>query len=46
MSKKNKVEDLAFFGGESLFEIPKSTSGLVRPDFEKFLGYWPECKAA
>lgn len=39
MAKKSNVEELAIFGGASLFAIPKSTSGLVRPDFEKFLGY-------
>ena len=39
MSKKCSIEDLAIFGGSTLFEIPKSTSNLLRPDFEKFLGY-------
>lgn len=39
MAKKNKVEELAIFGGTSLFAIPKSTSNLLRPDFEKFMGY-------
>lgn len=39
MTKKNKVDELAFFGGESLFGTPKSTSNLVRPDFENFLSY-------
>lgn len=39
MTKKNKVDELAVFGGESLFETPKSTSNLVRPDFEIFLSY-------
>jgi len=37
--KKCSVEGLAIFGGTSLFSIPKSTSNLFRPDFEKFLGY-------
>ncbi|WP_218124299.1 MULTISPECIES: aminotransferase class I/II-fold pyridoxal phosphate-dependent enzyme [Nitrosospira] len=39
MVKKSKAEELAIFGGESLFATPKSTSNLVRPDFEKFLSY-------
>lgn len=39
MVKKRRVEELAIFGGTSLFSIPKSTSNLFRPDFEKFLGY-------
>lgn len=33
------MEDLAIFGGVRLFSTPKPTSNLVRPDFEKFLGY-------
>ncbi|MFZ5502770.1 MAG: aminotransferase class I/II-fold pyridoxal phosphate-dependent enzyme [Pseudomonadota bacterium] len=39
MVKKSKVEELAIFGGASHFAIPKSTSNLLRPDFEKFMGY-------
>ena len=39
MAKKNRIDELAVFGGESLFETPKSTSNLVRPDFENFLKY-------
>lgn len=39
MSRKRSIEDLAIFGGTSLFHIPRSTSNLLRPDFEKFLGY-------
>ena len=39
MSKKNNLEELALFGGESLFASPKSTSNLLQPDFEKFLNY-------
>lgn len=31
--------ELAIFGGGSLFAIPKSTSNLLQPDFEKFMGY-------
>lgn len=36
---KSRIEDLAIFGGTSIFQIPKSTSNLIRPDFENFLGY-------
>lgn len=39
MAKKSSVEELAIFGGTSLFAIPKSTSNLLQPDFEKFMGY-------
>lgn len=39
MAKKIKVEELAIFGGKSLFAIPKSTSNLLQPDFDKFMGY-------
>lgn len=39
MAIKNKIEELALFGGARLFSTPKPTSNLVRPDFEKFLGY-------
>lgn len=39
MARKNSVGELAIFGGTTLFEEPKSTSNLVRPDFEKFMGY-------
>jgi len=39
MAKKSSVEELAIFGGTSLFAIPKSTSNLLHPDFEKFMGY-------
>ncbi len=39
MAQKRKVEELAIFGGASLFATPKSTSNLLRPDFEKFMGY-------
>lgn len=37
--RKTRLEDLALFGGERLFETPKSTSNLVRPDFRRFLDY-------
>lgn len=39
MTKKSTVEELAIFGGTSLFDRPRSTSNLLRPDFEEFLGY-------
>lgn len=39
MVNKNNIEELALFGGARLFATPKPTSNLVRPDFEKFLGY-------
>jgi dTDP-4-amino-4,6-dideoxygalactose transaminase len=39
MAKKDVVDDLAIFGGASLFSVPKSTSNLLQPDFEKFMGY-------
>lgn len=39
MARKTSVEQLAIFGGESLFATPKSTSNLLKPDFDKFLGY-------
>ena len=39
MTAKRTLEDLATFGGSSLFAAPKSTSNLVRPDFDRFLGY-------
>lgn len=39
MAKKSSVAELAVFGGTSLFAIPKSTSNLLQPDFEQFMGY-------
>ena len=39
MAKKRSVDELAIFGGASLFNVPKSTSNLLLPDFEKFMGY-------
>lgn len=36
---KSGVGSLAAFGGERLFATPRSTSNLVRPDFEAFLAY-------
>jgi dTDP-4-amino-4,6-dideoxygalactose transaminase len=37
--RKADIGALAAFGGESLFATTKSTSNLVRPDFENFLEY-------
>lgn len=39
MASKNNLDELAIFGGVRLFSTPKPTSNLVRPDFERFLGY-------
>lgn len=39
MINKNHIEDLALFGGARQFSTPKPTSNLVRPNFQKFLGY-------
>lgn len=39
MAKKSNIEELAIFSGARLFATPKPISNLVRPDFEKFLGY-------
>lgn len=36
---KEKITDLAFFGGAPLFETPISTSNLVKPSLERFLNY-------
>jgi len=36
---KNSVDELAVFGGSPLFDIPISTSNLLKPDVEKFLSY-------
>ena len=36
---KNRLEELAIFGGASVFAMSKSTSNLVRPDFEAFKTY-------
>jgi dTDP-4-amino-4,6-dideoxygalactose transaminase len=32
-------DELALFGGQPLFDLPRSTSSLVQPDFERFLEY-------
>lgn len=36
---KQRLDDLALFGGAPLFARPRSTSNLVRPDFETFMRY-------
>lgn len=38
-TRKEVVSDLALFGGTALFEMPRSTSSLVAPDFQRFLDY-------
>lgn len=39
MMNKRSVADLALFGAAPLFDVPKSTSNLVQPAFERFLAY-------
>ena len=39
MNRKRTLEELAVFGGPTLFGTAKSTSGLVKPDFNGFLRY-------
>lgn len=39
MQPKKNIEDLAIFGGAPLFTTPKSTSNLLRPNFDIFLNY-------
>lgn len=39
MDEKQRIDDLAVFGGPPLFRTPRSTSNLVRPDINVFLGY-------
>jgi dTDP-4-amino-4,6-dideoxygalactose transaminase len=39
MAQKSSVAELAIFGGASVFDKPKSTSNLVRPEFDKFMAY-------
>jgi len=36
---KSSAEQLASFGGGKLFERPRSTSNLLRPDFDKYMAY-------
>lgn len=37
--RKTSIKELAVFGGGRLFAVPKSTSNLLRPDFQNFLSY-------
>ncbi|PCJ83903.1 MAG: aminotransferase [Thiotrichaceae bacterium] len=39
MIKNDSINELAILGGGKLFAIPKSTSNLLQPDIEKYLGY-------
>ena len=39
MFPKNKLDELALLGGPPVFATVRSTSNLVRPDIEVFLGY-------
>jgi dTDP-4-amino-4,6-dideoxygalactose transaminase len=39
MRVKSSITELAVFGGGALFERPRSTSNLVRPDVDRFLSY-------
>lgn len=39
MTAKSSCDELALFGGQPLFDLPRSTSSLVQPDFERFLEY-------
>lgn len=39
MSAKSSCDELALFNGKPLFDLPRSTSSLVQPDFERFLEY-------
>jgi dTDP-4-amino-4,6-dideoxygalactose transaminase len=39
LAKKGNIDELAIFGGTRMFETPKPTSNLVRPNLETFLGY-------
>ncbi len=36
---RGSVNELALFGGAKRFTVPKSTSNLVAPDFDRFLDY-------
>lgn len=38
-AKRRSASDLALYGGSKSFALPKSTSNLVRPDFNRFLDY-------
>lgn len=39
MTVKSNCDELVLFGGKPLFDLPRSTSSLVQPDFERFLKY-------
>ena len=39
MKSKQCVSELAICGGDRLFERPRSTSNLLRPEFQRFLDY-------
>jgi len=39
MMLKSSCDELALLGGQPLFDLPRSTSSLVQPDFERFLEY-------
>jgi dTDP-4-amino-4,6-dideoxygalactose transaminase len=39
LQAKKNIADLALLGGSSLFEVPRSTSNLVKPDIDRFLKY-------
>jgi dTDP-4-amino-4,6-dideoxygalactose transaminase len=39
MTMKHSIQDFAIHGGAPVFEQIKSISSLVKPDFEKFIGY-------
>lgn len=36
---KTSTDELALFGGTPLFSVPKSTSGLAQPDYDRFMFY-------
>ena len=38
-ANRHSVSELALFGGSKWFSVPKSTSNLVGPDFNRFLDY-------
>lgn len=39
MFEKRSIEQMAIFGGECLFKTARSTSNLLKPDFQNFLNY-------
>lgn len=38
-AQRRSARELALFGGSRWFDVPKSTSNLVGPDFQRFLDY-------